>query len=130
MAPSETIRCVRPTTSPNDEAESGPTNEKFPTVVVEAAPVYSLSGVAPHRRPVHPNTCGLATNLVDKGVAMLQYTDDNILLIQDDLHQARNLKLLLYIFESMSGLKINFEKIEVMLILDDEIKAHCFAGLF
>jgi hypothetical protein len=53
---------------------------------------------------------GLADNIVPGGIAMLQYADDTILLIQDDLEQARNLKLLLYLFEAMSGLKIYFEK--------------------
>jgi hypothetical protein len=43
-------------------------------------------------------------------------------LIQDDVEGARNLKLLLYIFEIMSGLKINFEKSETMLVLDDRDK--------
>jgi hypothetical protein len=38
---------------------------------------------------------GLADNLVQKGVGMLQYADDTILLIQVDLEQARNLKHLL-----------------------------------
>jgi hypothetical protein len=56
---------------------------------------------------------GLADNIVTIGVAMLQYADDTILLIQDDLEQARNLKLLLYIFEAMSGLKISFEKVRL-----------------
>jgi hypothetical protein len=73
---------------------------------------------------------GLASNLIHHGVAMLQYADDTILLIQDDLQHAINLKLLLYIFESMSGLKINFEKSEVMLITEDDIKLNCFADLF
>jgi hypothetical protein len=50
-------------------------------------------------------------------------------LIQDDLEQARNLKLLLYIFEAISGLKINFEKSQVMLILVDDVKAQSFADL-
>ncbi|KAK1570145.1 hypothetical protein QYE76_027234 [Lolium multiflorum] len=63
---------------------------------------------------------GLADNLVEKGISLLQYADDTILLIQDDAEQAVNLKLILYIFETMSGLKINFEKSEVMMILEDE----------
>ena len=41
---------------------------------------------------------GLADHLIDKGVAVLQYADDTILFIQDDVESARNLKLLLYIF--------------------------------
>jgi hypothetical protein len=73
---------------------------------------------------------GLASNLVENGIAILQYADDTILLIQDSEEQAVNLKLIMYIFESMSGLKINFEKSEVMMILEDEIKAHNFAALF
>jgi hypothetical protein len=60
---------------------------------------------------------------------MLQYADDTILLIQEDL-QAINLKLLLYIFESMSGLKINFEKSEAVLILEDDTKLNYFADIF
>jgi hypothetical protein len=34
---------------------------------------------------------GLADNLVQKGAAMLQYVGNTILLIQDDVEQARNL---------------------------------------
>jgi hypothetical protein len=55
---------------------------------------------------------GLADNIVPKGIAMLQYVDDTILLIQDNLEQSRNLKLILYIFEAMSGLKINFKNVK------------------
>jgi hypothetical protein len=73
---------------------------------------------------------GLADNLVENGISLLQYADDTILLIQDDAEQAVNLKLILYIFETMSGLKINFEKTEVMMILEDEMKSHFFAALF
>jgi hypothetical protein len=65
---------------------------------------------------------GLADNLIQNGIAILQYADDTILLLQDVAQQAVNLKLLLYIFESMSGLKINFEKSEVMMILEDDNK--------
>ena len=48
---------------------------------------------------------GLVTHLDADLIAILQYTDDTILLIQDDLVQARNLKFLLCLFEQMSGLK-------------------------
>jgi hypothetical protein len=40
---------------------------------------------------------GLTDNIVPKGVAMLQYADDTILLIQDNMEHARNLKILLSI---------------------------------
>jgi hypothetical protein len=73
---------------------------------------------------------GLADNIVPKGIAMLQYADDRIMLIQDDMKQARNLEPLLYIFEAMSGLKINLEKSEVMMILQDDNKNQCYSDLF
>jgi hypothetical protein len=72
----------------------------------------------------------LAENLVLNGVAILQYVNDKILLLQDDFEGARNLKLLLYIFEIMFGLKINFEKIETMMILDDPDKLQDYVDLF
>jgi hypothetical protein len=54
---------------------------------------------------------GLAPDLIDKGVAIMQYADDTVICISHDLEKALNLKLLLYIFELMSGLKINFQKV-------------------
>lgn len=53
---------------------------------------------------------GLVPHLIDKGVVILQYADDTIILMQDTVEEVRNMKLLLYLFEQMSGLKINFEK--------------------
>jgi hypothetical protein len=46
------------------------------------------------------------------------------------MESARNLKLLLYIFASMSGLKINFEKSEVLLIQSDDAKLQSYTELF
>jgi hypothetical protein len=53
---------------------------------------------------------GLVPEYIPKGVAILQYTDDTILCMEDDEDTTQNMKLLLYIYEKMSGLKINFEK--------------------
>lgn len=63
---------------------------------------------------------GLIPHLIDKGVAMLQYVDDTIMFIHDDLDSAKNLNLLLYMFEQMSGLKIKFLKSEVLMVLHDD----------
>jgi hypothetical protein len=49
---------------------------------------------------------------------------------QDDIDSAINLKLVLYLFEAMSGLKINFEKSEVLLIELDNEKLLFYAELF
>jgi hypothetical protein len=72
----------------------------------------------------------LADQIIEGGCAVLQYRDDTILFIKDDMESARNLKLLLYIFESMSGLIINFEKSEVLLIQPDDEKLQTYVDLF
>jgi hypothetical protein len=64
---------------------------------------------------------GLISNLIPTGVAILQYADDTIICLKNDLEKARNVKLLLYFFEIMSGLRINFDKSEVMMIGEMEI---------
>ena len=51
---------------------------------------------------------GLVPEYIEDGVTILQYADDTILCLKDDREQASNLKLLLYLYEAMSGLKINF----------------------
>jgi hypothetical protein len=38
----------------------------------------------------------------------------------DEIQGARNLKLLLYLFEAISGLKVNFQKTEVLMVSPDD----------
>jgi hypothetical protein len=59
---------------------------------------------------------GLVSNLIPRGIAIMQYDDDTIMCLEADVAQARYVKLLLYIFEQLSGLKINFEKSEILSI--------------
>jgi hypothetical protein len=42
-----------------------------------------------------------------------------IICLEHDLEKARNIKLLLYMFEQLSGLKINFDKSEILIIRGD-----------
>lgn len=56
---------------------------------------------------------GLIPHLVDGGVSILQYADDTILFMEHNLEKALNMKLVLCIFEQLSGLKINFHKSEI-----------------
>lgn len=74
--------------------------------------------------------CGLIGHIIDKGVAVLQYADDTILCLQHNLEGARNLKLLLYMYELMAGLKINFYKSEVIVINDKENLVEIYVGIF
>jgi hypothetical protein len=52
----------------------------------------------------------LVEHIIPRGVAILQYADDTILCMKHELEGARNMKLLLYLFEMIAGLKINFSK--------------------
>jgi hypothetical protein len=56
---------------------------------------------------------GLIPHLVDGGLSILQYADDTILFLENDFDKALNMKLVLCIFEQLSGLKINFHKSEL-----------------
>jgi hypothetical protein len=70
---------------------------------------------------------GLVPHLL-KGVTYLQYADDTILMVQCNEEYILNLKFILYCFERMSGMKINYHKSEVYVIgsdlnLEEEIAA-------
>lgn len=57
---------------------------------------------------------GVVPHLIEGGISHLQYADDTIILIEGDEKSVRNVKFLLYCFEWMSGLKINYHKSEVV----------------
>jgi hypothetical protein len=73
---------------------------------------------------------GLIDHIIDKGVAVLQYTDDTIICLKHNIQGARNMKLLLYMYELMAGLKINFNKSEVITINDEENWDKIYAKIF
>jgi hypothetical protein len=58
---------------------------------------------------------GVVPHLVDNGLSILQYPDDTIIFMDDNIEKAKNLKLLLCAFEEISGLKINYHKSEIFL---------------
>ena len=60
----------------------------------------------------------------------MQYADDTIICLKENLENARNMKILLYLYELMSGLKINFSKSEVIILNSDEQKSLHYANLF
>jgi hypothetical protein len=74
--------------------------------------------------------CGLVPHLIPAGVAILHYADNMIILFQDDQEMAINVKFLLYPYESMAGLKINFDKSEILLTLEDFVKLETYAYIF
>jgi hypothetical protein len=60
---------------------------------------------------------GVIPHLVDGGLLILQYADDAILFMEHDLEKAQNLKLNFAAFEQLSGLKINFHKSELLVLV-------------
>jgi hypothetical protein len=72
-----------------------------------------MLAVSVERSKVQNMFDGLVPHFVDGGLFVLQYADDTILFLDDDLVTARNLKLVLCAFEKLSGLKINFHKSEL-----------------
>jgi len=60
----------------------------------------------------------------------LQYADDAILFLEDDLVKANNLKQVFWAFENLSGLKINFHKSELFCFGKTKEKANDYVSLF
>jgi hypothetical protein len=73
---------------------------------------------------------GLAEHIIPRGVDILQCADDTILYLKHDLEGARNMKMLLYLFEMIAGLKINFSKSEILMINDEENWGQQYAEIF
>ena len=57
---------------------------------------------------------GVALNLVEGGITHLQYADDTVILMDNDSQTLSNMKFLLYCFEWLTGLRINYHKSEVV----------------
>lgn len=56
---------------------------------------------------------GVVPHLIEDGLSILQYTDDNVFFLDHHIAQAMNMELLLCTFEQLSGLKIILCKSEV-----------------
>jgi hypothetical protein len=74
--------------------------------------LHGLEGPRPTLAPMKLRHC-LIPHLVEGGVSVLQYADDTIIFLEHDLEKALNMKLILCIFEQLSGLNINFHKSEL-----------------
>jgi hypothetical protein len=73
---------------------------------------------------------GLAGHLVEGGVSHLQYADDTIILMENDMDRFITIKFLLYCYEVMSGLKINYQKSEILGVGVDEEEFIRIANMF
>jgi hypothetical protein len=82
-----------------------------------------------HRAQENGLIKGLVAKYIDKGLVVLQYADDTILCIEDELESVENMKFLLCLYEKMSGLKINFNKSETLVVSQDCEKAIVYADI-
>jgi len=92
--------------------------------------VADMLAVLVERARKHDKIRGMVPHLVDEGMAILQYVDDTILFFEDDLEQAKNLKIILCVFEELSGLKINFHKSELFCMGEAKNRASEYMALF
>lgn len=58
---------------------------------------------------------GVLPELIPRGISYIQYVDDTVIMVDGSVQSIVNLKILLYCFEWLSGLKINFHKSEVFV---------------
>ena len=72
---------------------------------------------------------GLVPHLIEGGITHLQYADDTVLFLELDDSSIATAKFLLYCFEAMSGLKINYQKSEVLVLGVDQEEQERVANL-
>lgn len=73
---------------------------------------------------------GLVPHLGECELLVLQFADDAILFMEDNLEQGKNLKLVLCTFEKLLGLKINFHNSELFCFGKAKEKVNGYAVLF
>jgi hypothetical protein len=73
---------------------------------------------------------GLMRNFRPQEILTLQHADDTLLFASSDDECIRNLKIILMLFEKVSGMRINFHKSELIPLNLDPARDHEIAHLF
>ena len=73
---------------------------------------------------------GVVPHLVEDGLSVLQYADDTIIFMDNDLERVKNIKLLLCAFEQLLGLNINFHKSELFCFGAAKANQNEYAQIF
>jgi len=60
---------------------------------------------------------GVLTDLLPRGISHIKYADDTVIMIDGSDQSIRNLKLIFYCFEWLTGLKINFHKVKCLYLV-------------
>jgi hypothetical protein len=72
----------------------------------------------------------LMDSLYPEGVISLQYADDTLLFLKHDYQDACHLKWLLVCFEQLSGMKINYNKSDMVPINLNEEETQMYSRIF
>ena len=72
----------------------------------------------------------LLPQVIAGGVVSLQYADDTLLFLEDDLDKANNLKWLLLCYEQMTRMRINFDKSDLLTIGIEEARVNEYSKIF
>jgi len=92
--------------------------------------VVDMLSILIARAKVNGQVSGVVPHLVEDGLSILQYADDTIIFMGHDIEQATNMKLILCMFEQLSGLKINFHKSEIFCFGKAKEEENLYTQLF
>ena len=73
---------------------------------------------------------GLLTEAFEGGVVNLQYADDTLLFLKNDITKAAHFKWLLACFENLSGMKVNYSKSDLLTLGTSKEEDNNFVRLF
>jgi hypothetical protein len=76
---------------------------------------------------MHNQITGLMHGMIPTGIVSMQYADDTLLFLKNNLDNVVNLKWILSCFEQMSGMRINFHKCDLIAINVEEEEAQTIA---
>jgi hypothetical protein len=76
---------------------------------------------------MHNQITGLMHGMLPTGIVSMQYADDTLLFLKNNLDKVVNLKWILSCFEQMSGMRINFHKCDLIAINVEEEEAQTIA---
>jgi hypothetical protein len=68
----------------------------------------------------HGRIKGVMSHLIPEGISHIQYVDDTILMVEGDDNSIINMKFILYCFEWLSSLRINYHKSEAYMFEMEE----------
>lgn len=73
---------------------------------------------------------GLLPNVWEGGIVNLQYVDDTILFLENNVELAVNLKWMWVCFEHLSWMRINYDKSDLVPIGLEEAEENCVTKIF